>query len=287
MPLGLVGFPPRTTKPCRNVQLLDGKSRIETARELEADGIKTLNGKTFGDSQLKKILTNITYTGSLLLQKEFVSDPITKKRKMNRGELPQYFVEDTHEPIIDRATFDFVQAEMARKRKLGAVGNPHIPTSALTSKVKCGNCGKSFRRRTENSKYKVWKCATKDDKGKAACDMKLIPEPALKATCAEVLGLAEFNEDAFTERVETVTAYEGNILIFKLTDGTEVERVWEWHSTARTDCWTPERRAAWSEQLKKRDKSGRWSPEARKKASELMKARHAENPNWNNRRREE
>jgi hypothetical protein len=81
--------------------------------------------------------------------------------------------------------------------------------------------------------------------------------------------------------------YEGNILIFKLTDGTEVERVWEWHSTARIDCWTPERRAAWSEQLKKRDKGGRWSPEARKKASELMKARHAENPNWNNRRREE
>ncbi|WP_322175974.1 hypothetical protein [Acutalibacter caecimuris] len=45
------------------------------------------------DSNIKLILTNITYTGNLLLQKEFIKDPITKHKKKNRGELPQYYVE--------------------------------------------------------------------------------------------------------------------------------------------------------------------------------------------------
>jgi DNA invertase Pin-like site-specific DNA recombinase len=250
---------------------LDGKSRLTTERELEADGITSINGYTMRDSHLKTVLTNVTYTGNLLLQKEYIADPITKKHKKNRGELPQYFVANTHEAIIDMETFQYVQDEMARRKELGAHANPHIPTSVLTSVIKCGNCGASFHRRTENSKYKVWKCATKDAKGKSQCDMKLIPEPALKTACAEVLGLDEFNDDVFAERVERITAYDGNALVFLMRDGSEISKVWEWRSTARTDCWTPERRAEWSEQLKKRV----YTPEQRKARSERAKARWA------------
>ena len=50
-----------------------------------------------GGSHLKVVLTNVTYTGNLLLQKEFIEDPFTKKRRKNKGQLPQYFVENTHE----------------------------------------------------------------------------------------------------------------------------------------------------------------------------------------------
>ena len=42
---------------------LDGKSRLETERALDAEGIRTINGCRFQDSSLKCILTNITYTG--------------------------------------------------------------------------------------------------------------------------------------------------------------------------------------------------------------------------------
>lgn len=76
----------------------------------------------------------MTYTGNLLLQKEFISDPISKQRKKNRGELPQYYVEDTHPAIIDKATFDFVQEEMARRRELGALANKSLNTSCFTGK---------------------------------------------------------------------------------------------------------------------------------------------------------
>lgn len=42
---------------------LDGKSRLETERELEAEGIRSINGCVMRDSNIKQILTNITYTG--------------------------------------------------------------------------------------------------------------------------------------------------------------------------------------------------------------------------------
>ena len=70
---------------------LDGKSRLETERELEAEGIRSINGCVMRDSNIKQILTNITYTGNMLLQKEFIADPISKQKRKNRGELPQYY----------------------------------------------------------------------------------------------------------------------------------------------------------------------------------------------------
>lgn len=77
----------------------------------------------------------VSYTK--LSPKEFISDPINKKRKQNRGELPQYWVEDTHEAIIDLETFQYIQDEMARRRQLGALANKSLNISCFTGKIKC------------------------------------------------------------------------------------------------------------------------------------------------------
>ena len=84
---------------------LDGKSRLETERELAAEGITTRDGCRWVDSNIKVVLTNVTYTGNLLLQKEFISDPISKQRKKNRGTSPSHYVEDTHPAIIRQGHF--------------------------------------------------------------------------------------------------------------------------------------------------------------------------------------
>lgn len=123
---------------------LDGKSRLETEREFAAEGITTRDGCRWVDSNIKSVLCNITYTGNLLLQKEFTADPISKKKKKNRGELPQYFVPNTHEAIIDKETFDYVQSEMTRRRELGPLANKALNTSFLTGKIKCAFCGQSY-----------------------------------------------------------------------------------------------------------------------------------------------
>ena len=231
---------------------LDGKSRLETERELAAEGITTRDGCRWVDSNIKSVLSNITYTGNLLLQKEFIEDPVTKKRRKNKGQLPQYFVENTHEPIIDMETFQYVQDEMARRRELGALANKSLNITCFTGKIKCGNCGKSFMHNTrknrakftttytdEDGMYTTWVCGSRKQKQKGEpCMAKEIPDKILKACCAEVLGLTEFDDEVFAERIERIDVPDGGILVFHFYGGTEVTK--EWDSSAKKDCWTDE-----------------------------------------------
>lgn len=233
---------------------LNGLSAETTEKQLEEMGVKSYMGKHFSNSSIRQILSNITYTGNLLFQKEYVSDPITGKSKKNRGEMPQYWVENTHEAIIPMETYRTVQKERQRRRELGVFANWSINTSCFTSIVKCGNCGASYRRsgkrqrKDKNEVYYVWVCQTYDRKGKASCPAKTVPECKLKAVCAEVLGLAEFDEAVFTERIRQITVIGDDILEFAFTDGTTLRK--QWKSTAKTEWWTAERRKEWSERHK-------------------------------------
>lgn len=89
-----------------------GSSLYKIAKELNADKLTTKKGYHWYPTAVQRILRNITYTGNMLFQKQYVADPITKVRKNNNGELPQYYVENTHEAIIDKSEFDSVQALM-------------------------------------------------------------------------------------------------------------------------------------------------------------------------------
>ena len=230
---------------------LDDKSRLETEREFAAEGITTRAGCRWADSNLAGVLRNITYTGNLLLQKEYIEDPITKKRRKNHGELPKYLVEHTHEAIIDKATFDYVQKEMARRKALGPLANKALNTSCFTGKIKCGICGKSYvcDFRKHRTAHKYWICSSR--KRTSGCGAKgVLPHYVLLQECAAVLGLSAFDEAAFLAQVEKIVVTERRVLVFYMKDGRQVTR--HWTSTAKKDCWTPERRKAASEAMKAR-----------------------------------
>ena len=233
---------------------LDGKSRLETEREFAAEGITSINGKRMTDSQLRNILKNISYTGNLLLQKEYVVDPISKKSKKNHGELPQYFVENTHEAIIPMDTWKFVQDEMARRKELGCFANKSLTLSCFSTKIKCGNCGRSFVRSTRKNKAKIsqlgdhyifWACTSKKKSNCPSCRNGSIRETVLMEECAKVLGLSEFDEDIFAEKVATITVPEVGTLIFDFTDGTRLTH--HWSRNSKKESWTAEYRKRASE----------------------------------------
>lgn len=224
---------------------LDGKSRLETEREFAAEGIATRDGCRWVDSNIKAVLTNVTYTGNMLLQKEFISDPISKQRKKNRGELPQYYVEDTHEPIIDKATFDYVQEEMARRRELGCFANKALNLSCFSTKIKCGNCGRSFVRSSrKRGSYVIWTCGSKKGRGES-CGARDIPEKLLKSVCSDVLSMDEFDDAVFAERVEKIIIIGKDTMEFHFCNS-DVRTI-KWKSDAKKAMWTPERKALWSE----------------------------------------
>lgn len=227
---------------------LNGLSAETTEKQLAEMGVKSYKGQHFGNTSIRQILGNITYTGNLLFQKEYVIDPISKKSKVNRGELPQYWVENTHEAIIPMEVYQAVQAEKARRRELGALANWSINTSCFTSKIKCGCCGKSYQRsnrkgrKDPNADYTIWVCGTRRKSGNAHCRNKDIPEAMLKQACADVLGLEKFDESVFSEQIERIEVPAPNEMLFYFKDGHTVPHHWE--STLRKDCWTDERRAA-------------------------------------------
>ena len=97
---------------------LKGLSQMKIARELEQQGVTSINDNKFSVSAIGFILKNITYTGNTLLQKTFIQDAISKKKVINEGQLPQYWVEDTHEAIIDMETFMRVQEIFDENKKM-------------------------------------------------------------------------------------------------------------------------------------------------------------------------
>ena len=230
------------------VNFLNGLSAESTEKQLEEMGVKSYKGQHFGNTSIRQILGNITYTGNLLFQKEYTVDPISKKSRKNQGELPQYWVENTHEAIIPMEVYQAVQEEKARRRELGVFANWSINTSCFTSKIKCGRCGKSYQRsnrkgrKDPDANYTVWICGTRRKTGNAQCQNKDIPEPMLKEACAAVLGLDEFDETVFSEQINHIEIPAPYEMVFYFKDGRIVPH--RWQSTMRKDCWTDDRRAA-------------------------------------------
>ena len=78
--------------------------------------------------------------------------------------------------------------------------------------------------------------------GKSACPAKQIPEPTLMTACCDVLGILEFDERVFTERISGIRVTAPNELLFLLDDGHTETRTWK--DRSRRDSWTDEMKEA-------------------------------------------
>lgn len=241
---------PKEAEIVKNIyqQYLDGKSRVEIGKALDAAGIPTKNEcRRWSDPSIKSILTNVTYTGNMLFQKKYTTDPISKKRKKNTGELPQYYAENTHEPIIDMQTFQHAQDEMARRRSLGFRGNKSLNLCCFSGKIKCESCGKSYvksrkRVQAKHSSYgdhvTYWHCTSTKKKGGHCAVGGAISDIALRRECAKVLGLPDFDEQIFLDQVDYISIPDRQIMVFHMKDGRTIEN--HWKKISHKDRWTPE-----------------------------------------------
>lgn len=75
------------------------------SKRLSELGIKSPRGKDiWGIETIRLILNNEKYRGEVLLQKTFVAELFSKKRRPNQGEYPQYLIENHHEAIVQAIT---------------------------------------------------------------------------------------------------------------------------------------------------------------------------------------
>ena len=242
---------------------LDGMGSVRIMKLLMAEGVPAPMGGLWNNSVIMDMLRNEKYAGDLLLQKFYTNNHIEKKQLHNRGELPQYYVGDDHEAIIDRETFDAVQREIAlrtTRRKaakekkiaktaelsISAVASPIPPAEnnsresiPLTDRIYCGICGKKYRYKLTRmgTPYAapVWLCSTFNYRGKAYCASKQIPEDILKELINSVLSTV-YTEDS----VHHIEMHPGNRVLFVFQDSHTEERFWKDHS--RKDSWDTEKR---------------------------------------------
>lgn len=220
----------------------NGWGVYKIARYLNKNGYRTRKGNEWGQSALLKLLENYTYTGNLLLQTSYVENHITKKFRMNRGELPMYHAENSHEPIIPMQ--DFNEAQVVRKER-AAIYRHDADRSIVypyRGKLVCTGCGKHYRRKIVR-RGPAWICGTYNSKGKEFCPTsKAIPEDTLMAVTTRVLGTEVFDESLFLDRIERIEVGTENRLNFIFKDGTSVATIWQ--DRSRRDSWTAEKREA-------------------------------------------
>ncbi len=195
-------------------EYLAGRSLLDIAKGLTADGILTPRDKEGWTAKVVlSILSNEKYKGDVLLQKSYIADCISKKSKKNNGELPMYYVENNHPAIIERAVFDRVQEEIARrnsKRKVKEIGTKtelgkYSSKYALSDILYCGNCGTPYRRCTwtKNGKKKVvWRCISRLDYGTKYCkDSPTIEESVIQNAVCEAITRKAQMENISIERI--------------------------------------------------------------------------------------
>ena len=224
---------------------LSGMGKLAIAKALNVCGIPTVNGGLWRTSTIIGILRNEKYSGNLLLQKTYISDHITKKTRINRGELPMYYVENAHEAIIPPEIFNMVRNELTkRSKKVQTTGvKPRYPYTGI---IKCGICGAAYKRKhtATGTKYDkiVWICSTYNSLGKSFCASKQIPEAILHAKVAEALGLTKFDETLMRAQISEIQVVSHGTLRFILHDGQLIDRDWE--NPSRRESWTDEMKQA-------------------------------------------
>lgn len=236
---------------------IQGLTPHTIAIALTAAGIPSPGGcEVWSAATVRRMLSNEKYKGDMLLQKEFTVDFLTKKVKKNEGELPQYFVENTHEPIIDMETFRYVQDEIARRKELGALANKSLNTCCFTGKIKCPHCGVSYmhNKRTDRGNcLEFWCCGSRKKKGGRCGVGGSINHKNMVKACTEVLGLEEFDEEIFLREVAHIDVPKRYVLEFHMTDGRVITK--DCPNTGHKDCWTAEYRAKTSAKRRKNGKN--------------------------------
>jgi len=114
--------------------------------------------------------------GDALLQKTFTEHVLTDK-KNNVGQVPKYYVENSHPAIIDKHTWDQVQVELAKRSSKPAhtgklTKNNYKGKFSLSSLLICGKCGTPYRRCTwsrDGKKKIMWRCISRMQYGTKYC----------------------------------------------------------------------------------------------------------------------
>ena len=177
---------------------LEGESTSSVAKRLNELGIPTKRNKKWSPTSISGIIKNEKYMGDVLFQKYYTDEHFVKHK--NYGDKDMYYIENHHEAIVDRDVFQKAN-ETLKQRGLekGVVADRHKYQKryALSGKVKCCECGSTFKRRTHTTthgKCFAW-CCGQHLEDKERCSMKYVEEDAIQIAFVTMMNKLLFSKD--------------------------------------------------------------------------------------------
>ncbi len=209
---------------------LDGNTIRHIADHLTKQEIPTPSGKSkWSVSTVRSILSNEKYKGDALLQKSYTVDYLTKEVRKNNGEVKQYLIQNSHEPIIEPDVFDAVQKELSKRNTYRAKKRDNSPFS---NKLVCGDCGsfyghKVWHNHANTERNDVWYCNHKYSNAEK-CQTPVLQEDDIKQAFEELLKKigcedASYSDKSWQKTVDFLEIFKDSRLLFHLTDGRMVE----------------------------------------------------------------
>lgn len=164
---------------CRIFSLyLQGVGTQNIANLLNEEGIpRRYSQKKWYASTIKYILTNERYMGDALLQKSFTTETLPFRKVMNKGQMMQYYVENSSPALVGKDAYKAAQELMrSRTANKGCKRKP----APLTGKLRCPECGRVFRRQLTNG-IVYWLCCGKSA-GETDCQYRRVRQDAVYDT---------------------------------------------------------------------------------------------------------
>jgi len=152
----------------------------------------------------------------LCCKKTYTENYLEHSVVKNTGQIPQYYVENNHQAIIDRDMWEQVQVELERRDQMGA---QYSSSDTFASKLICEDCGGFYGKKKwhSNSKYSrlIYQCNNKFHKHKDKCQTPNLKEEDIKLKFIQAYNIV-------MEDKERIIQYS-NEVIELLTDTTKID----------------------------------------------------------------
>ena len=198
---------------------LAGESAYAIAKTLAERGIRGRQGRPIEQTTVKDILSNISYTGTMALQKNYISEGHVRKR--NKGELPIYMVDGIFEPLVSRDDFD--KAQEIRKRRAAQSSNRNPVLLPFSGMVKCGCCGGGLQQKNCREVQTMGLQHKRAERQSTACDSRPIKEEELVAAVRTVMEKEDFDAAELRRKVTKIVVH-GDCVEFHMANG-RVKRI--------------------------------------------------------------
>ena len=147
-------------------------------------GFRNRSGKDLRYEQIYQIVQNEIYKGDYIMQKYFIDD--ARRHRINRGELPCWYIEDDHPAIVSKKLWAEANAVIEKR---AAEKVHHLELLPMTeenypykNKLYCGYCGQRlYVHKTKTGAQYAFFCRKKNKGAGECCPGITVPQKVVES----------------------------------------------------------------------------------------------------------